>query len=394
MPAQTKWRLSGDYFENCNCDVVCPCLVSPAAPLTARPSQGVCDVALVFHIDKGSYDQVSLDGLNVAVVGHTPGPMADGNWTLAAYIDERADDEQTAALGAIFGGAEGGPMAAFAPLVGKHLGAKKVAIKYAINGNSPLGGNPRHHAHGGGAAAEHAPERRDLGRDGPSGRAGQARVRRGQQGQHLRRPRHAVGQFRQERPLRSDQLVELAARRPARACRRRDGDAAAARDPARWCNATSSWACSWRWRRPPGRCSPGKARAPSMDMAMALADHGHARAAVPGDLGGHDGGHDVSDRRAHDPHLPQGAGEQAPARRGLRCNLGVRGGLHAGVDAVGCCRLCGRARPPRPLPRAPRCRRPLPPGSAGRSSSRRASISSRRSRTCACRSAARRSASS
>jgi hypothetical protein len=136
MAAQTSWRLSGDYFENCNCDVVCPCLVSVAAPLTTRPTQGVCDVALVFHIDKGSYGPVSLDGLNVAVVGHTPGAMADGNWTLAAYIDERANDEQTAALGAIFSGAEGGPMAAFAPLVGTHLGVKKVAIRYAIDGKA------------------------------------------------------------------------------------------------------------------------------------------------------------------------------------------------------------------------------------------------------------------
>ena len=209
---QKKWHLSGDYFENCNCDVVCPCLVSPGAPLTARPSQGVCDVALIFHIDKGSYGQVSLDGLNVAVVGHTPGPMGDGNWTLAAYIDERADEQQTAALGAIFSGAEGGPMAAFAPLVGKHLGVKKVAIKYAITGNEPLGGNPRHHAHGGGAAADHAQQRRDLGGGWPSGRAGQVRACCGQQGQHLRRPRHALGQFRQERPLRADQLVELVAR--------------------------------------------------------------------------------------------------------------------------------------------------------------------------------------
>jgi hypothetical protein len=136
MAGQTNWRLSGDYFENCNCDVVCPCLVSTAPPLTARPTQGVCDVALVFHIDKGSYGQVSLDGLNVAVIGHAPGAMADGNWTLGTYIDERADDEQAAALGAIFDGAEGGPMAAFAPLVGKHLGVKKVAIKYAINGKT------------------------------------------------------------------------------------------------------------------------------------------------------------------------------------------------------------------------------------------------------------------
>ena len=136
MTTQSKWNLSGDYFENCNCDVVCPCLVSSAAPLTARPTQGECDVALVFHIDNGSYDKVALDGLNVAVVAHTPGAMADGNWTLAAYIDERANEEQTAALGAIFSGAEGGPMAAFAPMVGTHLGVKKVAIKYVINGKA------------------------------------------------------------------------------------------------------------------------------------------------------------------------------------------------------------------------------------------------------------------
>ena len=107
MAPPKKWQLTGDYFENCNCDVVCPCLVSAGAPLTARPSQGVCDVALVFHIEKGRYDNVPLDGLNVAVIAHTPGPMGEGNWTLAAYIDERADDAQTAALGAIFGGARG-----------------------------------------------------------------------------------------------------------------------------------------------------------------------------------------------------------------------------------------------------------------------------------------------
>jgi hypothetical protein len=136
MAPPKKWQLTGDYFENCNCDVVCPCLVSAGAPLTARPSQGMCDVALVFHIETGRYDDVPLDGLNVAVIAHTPGAMGEGNWTLAAYIDQRADDAQTAALGAIFGGAEGGPMAAFAPLVGTHLGARKVAIDYAVNGKS------------------------------------------------------------------------------------------------------------------------------------------------------------------------------------------------------------------------------------------------------------------
>jgi len=134
MASGTKWQLSGDYFENCNCDVVCPCLVSRSPPLTAKPTQGECDVAIAFHIDRGSYGQLSLDGLNVVVAVHTPGPMAEGNWSVAAYIDERADDKQTEALGAIFTGAAGGPMATFAPLIGKNLGVRKVPITYRIEG--------------------------------------------------------------------------------------------------------------------------------------------------------------------------------------------------------------------------------------------------------------------
>jgi hypothetical protein len=134
MPDQVRWQLSGDYFENCNCSVVCPCLVSSAAPLTARPTEGVCDVALVFHIDKGRYGDTALDGLNVALAIHTPGPMGQGDWTVGAYIDQRADDRQTEALGAIFTGAAGGPMAIFAPLITKNLGAKKLPISYRVEG--------------------------------------------------------------------------------------------------------------------------------------------------------------------------------------------------------------------------------------------------------------------
>jgi hypothetical protein len=29
------WRIQGEYFENCNCDVVCSCLFSPREPLTS-----------------------------------------------------------------------------------------------------------------------------------------------------------------------------------------------------------------------------------------------------------------------------------------------------------------------------------------------------------------------
>lgn len=134
MTDQVAWQLSGDYFENCSCSVVCPCLVSAAAPLTARPTEGVCNVPLIFHIESGRYGDVSLDGLNVFVILQAPGVMAEGNWLQATYIDERANDEQTEALTAIFGGTAGGPMAAFTPLISKYLGVSKVPITFRIDG--------------------------------------------------------------------------------------------------------------------------------------------------------------------------------------------------------------------------------------------------------------------
>jgi hypothetical protein len=55
MATRTKWRFVGDYLENCNCDIVCPCLVSTKA-MMATPTQGCCDNILAFHIDKGHPD--------------------------------------------------------------------------------------------------------------------------------------------------------------------------------------------------------------------------------------------------------------------------------------------------------------------------------------------------
>ena len=73
MADQVQWQLSGDYFENCSCTVVCPCLVSKATPLTSRPTEGVCNVPLIFHVESGRYGSIVLDGLNVALAIQTPG---------------------------------------------------------------------------------------------------------------------------------------------------------------------------------------------------------------------------------------------------------------------------------------------------------------------------------
>jgi hypothetical protein len=128
------WQISGDYFENCNCDVVCPCLISPNAPMTSQPTAGACEVAFGFHIDRGRYDATPLDGLNVAMIARTPGPMAQGNWSVALYLDERANEQQRQSLQAIFTGADGGPIAALTPLISTVLGAKTVPITFHKEG--------------------------------------------------------------------------------------------------------------------------------------------------------------------------------------------------------------------------------------------------------------------
>ncbi|MBV8774222.1 MAG: DUF1326 domain-containing protein [Deltaproteobacteria bacterium] len=129
-----RWQIVGEYFENCNCDVVCPCLFSPNPALTTKPTNGSCEVALAFHVDQGVYQDVILDSLNAVVMARTPGTMADGNWTVAVYLDERADDRQREGLKSIFTGGVGGPLGALAPLISTVLGIKMVPINYRKEG--------------------------------------------------------------------------------------------------------------------------------------------------------------------------------------------------------------------------------------------------------------------
>ncbi len=130
--ATPSWKVSGQYYETCNCDFVCPCL---PAQLTATPSKGACLFAMAFQIERGHYESVSLDGLGFIVLGLTPEAMAKGNWSVGLLADERASTEQRDAIAAIASGTAGGPMAALAPLIGKFLGVESASIDFDRSGS-------------------------------------------------------------------------------------------------------------------------------------------------------------------------------------------------------------------------------------------------------------------
>ncbi|MBI2203878.1 MAG: DUF1326 domain-containing protein [Candidatus Rokubacteria bacterium] len=129
--ANPEWQITGEYFEACSCDFVCPC---PTSGLAARPTKGFCDAGLVFRVERGRHGATTLDGLAFGVLLHTPGAMIEGNWTVGVILDERATAEQRAALTTIASGQGGGPMAAVGPLVGTFAGAEAKPIRIERDG--------------------------------------------------------------------------------------------------------------------------------------------------------------------------------------------------------------------------------------------------------------------
>ncbi|MGH7321740.1 MAG: DUF1326 domain-containing protein [Candidatus Rokuibacteriota bacterium] len=132
-----SWRIEGEYLENCNCEVLCPCLLGPRNPkggALARPTEGHCDVPLVFQIQRGRYGAVDLTGTHTALIVYTPGPMGDGNWTLGAYVDERGTSEQRHALEQIFTGEAGGAPGAVWRLATTRLPTRIAPIEFGREG--------------------------------------------------------------------------------------------------------------------------------------------------------------------------------------------------------------------------------------------------------------------
>jgi hypothetical protein len=129
---EQKWTMRGEYMESCNCDYLCPCIyTNPQAPVTYDH----CTAALVFRIDEGSSGDTKLDGLKFALFIRSGTVMADGDWSFAGVVDERADEAQRQVLSAIVSGEAGGPTAFIREnLVSDFRGVQFKPIEFNMNG--------------------------------------------------------------------------------------------------------------------------------------------------------------------------------------------------------------------------------------------------------------------
>ena len=100
------------------------------------PDEDECDGILAWHIREGNYGDVTLDGLNVVMVGSFEGNLWTGeakNGAAGFFLDERADERQREALQMLFSGQAGGWPATFAALVESEIrGLEFVPIDFEL----------------------------------------------------------------------------------------------------------------------------------------------------------------------------------------------------------------------------------------------------------------------
>lgn len=127
----TDWVLKGELFLNCSCEVFCPCVVSLGKH---PPTQGFCHAWMGIRIDEGHFEGEDIGGLNVGLLVDIPGRMADGDWKVAAYVDERATQKAYDGILKIFSGQAGGTTGLFTMLVSTIIHAERTKVDIETDG--------------------------------------------------------------------------------------------------------------------------------------------------------------------------------------------------------------------------------------------------------------------
>ncbi len=123
------YEIEGRLLEVCTCEVICPCWVG------RDPDGGKCDSALAWGIDKGTIEGIDVSGLTLALSVHIPGNvLTPGSWKAAVIVDDRASDEQQAALLKVFTGQAGGAIADLAGLIGEVVAVERAPITFTVQG--------------------------------------------------------------------------------------------------------------------------------------------------------------------------------------------------------------------------------------------------------------------
>ena len=121
------WRIIGQWWDVCNCDIGCPCLFA------VTPTNGFCEGVHGWVIREGYFGDVKLENLAAVTITRFEGHPLTNNREMGVVIDERADPEQRRALELIYSGNAGGRFAIWGDMTIRPLGIEfaPINISYA-----------------------------------------------------------------------------------------------------------------------------------------------------------------------------------------------------------------------------------------------------------------------
>lgn len=127
----TSYRLSGRFFEACDCYVPCPCWFD------SDPNEDECTGLIAWQIENGEIGGVDVTGLSIVSVSEHGGHRDQAhNMRVALLLDEAANEDQSDALGRAFSGSLGGPLGELAQLTGELAAVEPAAIELILDNDA------------------------------------------------------------------------------------------------------------------------------------------------------------------------------------------------------------------------------------------------------------------
>lgn len=129
-PTRTRYRVTADQIEACNCPPNCGC------QFTGYPNDGHCEAIIAFLVREGRFGETELAGVSFAVAMKYPGAIHEGGGTVALWVSDRATPAQRDAVVGILSGQHGGmPWEALAGTIAAFEGPLPAALEVHVAGN-------------------------------------------------------------------------------------------------------------------------------------------------------------------------------------------------------------------------------------------------------------------
>ncbi|MGM0585250.1 MAG: DUF1326 domain-containing protein [Pseudomonadota bacterium] len=101
----TPWEIHGREMVSCNCAYGCPC------QFNAPPTDGTCEAAVAYIIDRGHHGETDLSGMRCGLIAKWPGAIHEGDGVMQMLVDSRASPAQQEAMLKLMSGEDSEEMA-------------------------------------------------------------------------------------------------------------------------------------------------------------------------------------------------------------------------------------------------------------------------------------------